>query len=548
MITDGLFTGFVKALHWGAGAIWRDKRANVAMVFGLMVVPMVVVTGLGLDFSRKLSYKARLDAAADATAIAAINTTQAFLNMPGQTLTGTALTTAAAAAGQAQGVSVFNANAGAVATDLTLATPTITVTPPAPGSVIINASVSYSAQAPSTFGSLIGLSTLQISGSSQSSLSQATYDNFYLLLDVSGSMGLPTASTDQDTLKANNPDDYVNSGISSVQGNYAVYPNNTCAFACHFSAAANGGYGERSFAYAESHGLKLRVDSLASAVVNLINYANTPGVATMPGQFKLGIYPFINHAVPVAPLAAMPQAGSATVNLFTPATTTVTFTNTGVSTSSAIPANTTRSGTTTTSTYSITTSPFANTYLDTGSGSVPDLTGKSLTIGSGGTHFENLWGDMKLPNISGATGAIASPLGFIFIVTDGADNAQTFAPFTGSQPQLPNANGIVGAAAASGPYTQPSFCSQAKAYGYTVAVLLIPYVPISPKTMGFGSESYNVDYIATPPTTNGVSPIEQTMQNCATSGYYAKANTDADISAAIVKLFQQSVVQARLTQ
>src|ERR1700722_9002395 len=88
MITDGLFTGFVKALHWGAGAIWRDKRANVAMVFGLMVVPMVVVTGLGLDFYRKLSYKARLDAAADATAIAAINTTQAFLNMPGQTLTG----------------------------------------------------------------------------------------------------------------------------------------------------------------------------------------------------------------------------------------------------------------------------------------------------------------------------------------------------------------------------------------------------------------------------------------------------------------------------
>ena len=550
MITDGLFTGFVKALHWGAGAIWRDKRANVAMVFGLMVVPMVVVTGLGLDFYRKLSYKARLDAAADATAIAAINTTQAFLNMPGQTLTGTALTTAAAAAGQAQGVSVFNANAGSVVTDLTLATPTITVTPPAPGSVIINASVSYSAQAPSTFGSLIGLSTLQISGSSQASLSQATYDNFYLLLDVSGSMGLPTASADQDTLKASNPDDYANSGISSVQGNYTAYPNNTCAFACHFSAAANGGYGERSFAYAESHGLKLRVDSLASAVLNLINYANSPGVATMTNQFKLGIYPFINHAVPVAPLAAMPQAGSPTVTLFTPVTATVTFTNTSVSTSSAIPANTTRSGTTTTSTYSITTSPFANTYLDTGSGTVPDLTGKSLTIGSGGTHFENLWNDMKLPNISGATGAAASPLGFIFIVTDGADNAQTFSPFTGSQPQLPNANGVVGLGAASGPYTQPSFCSQAKAYGYTVAVLLIPYVPITPPSTSFGSESINVDAIATPTTLtpNDVSPIEQTMQNCATSGYYAKANTDADISAAIVKLFQQSVVQARLTQ
>ncbi|WP_158815804.1 pilus assembly protein TadG-related protein [Methylocapsa sp. S129] len=556
MITEGFFTRLVKFLGRRAGAARRDRRGNVAITFALMAIPLIVMMGVGLDFYRKLSYKARLDAAADAAAIAAINTTQAFLTAPGQTLTGSALTNAAYAAGQAQGVNVFKANVGAVATDLTLASPQVTVALSPSDSLVINATVTYSAQAPTVVGGLVGISTLQIAGQSQSSLSQGAYENFYLMLDVSGSMGLPTASADQDTLKANNPDDYVNSGISEVQGNYVAYPNNTCAFACHFNAASgDGNYAMRSFAYAESHGLKLRVDSLASAVLNLINYANTPGLATKPNQYQLGIYPFINHAVPAVPLAAMPQSGSAAVNMFTPVTTTSAFINTLVPTGSTIPANTTTRSTTpltitTTTTYTTTTSPFASTYLDNGAGSVPDINGKMLSIGSGGTHFENLWGDMKLPNITGAPGTAASPQGYIFIVTDGADNAQTYPNFTGSQPQLPNANGVVGAAAASGPYAQPSFCSQAKAYGYTVAVLLIPYVPITPASTSFGSESINVDDIATPTTLTptGVSPIEQTMTNCASPGFFAKADSDADISAAIVQLFQQSVASARLTQ
>lgn len=51
----------------------RDERGNVAITFGLMVIPMVMVMGLAVDYSEIIRMEQRVQAAADAAALAAIN-------------------------------------------------------------------------------------------------------------------------------------------------------------------------------------------------------------------------------------------------------------------------------------------------------------------------------------------------------------------------------------------------------------------------------------------------------------------------------------------
>ena len=509
MIVNGFSRMLVNAFARSVRAMKRDKRGNAAITFGLMAVPLIAIVGLGVDYYRELSTKARLDSAADAAALAAINTMQAYLLANSQTQTAATLTSNAETAGQTQAYSVFKANAGTAET-VAPVTPSVTLGPDATSPLMIDATVTYSAQMPAVFGGLVGVNTLNVNGSSRSSLTMGAYEDFYLVLDVSGSMGLPTATTDQQTLANSNPDNqYYRTWNPATKSYTGEYPSG-CMFACHFqSTIGDGLVAYQGFTYAETNNLKLRVDSLASAVLALMNYANTPGVAMFPNQYRLGVYPFIQDAVQAVQLATMPSAGSETYAMFTP----------------------TPSGTS-----NLYTTPFAATYLDSGTS-----LGGSGTIGSGGTHFESLWKDMKNYLLGSGSGAISAPHGFIFLVTDGVDNSQVFNAITSwypySVPQLPS------------PSADPSFCANAKNANYTVAVLLIPYVPINPPNPDFGDDEDDVvNAIATPDPSTGQSKIETTMQNCASPGFYVKANTDQDITNAILSLFTLAKGQARLTQ
>ena len=50
----------------------RDRKANVAIIFALTMVPIIFLLGMTLDFTQALRKKEQLDAAADAAAIAAV--------------------------------------------------------------------------------------------------------------------------------------------------------------------------------------------------------------------------------------------------------------------------------------------------------------------------------------------------------------------------------------------------------------------------------------------------------------------------------------------
>src|ERR1700749_3095490 len=49
----------------------RDRKANVAVITALTLVPIIFLLGMTLDFTQALRKKEQLDAAADAAAIAA---------------------------------------------------------------------------------------------------------------------------------------------------------------------------------------------------------------------------------------------------------------------------------------------------------------------------------------------------------------------------------------------------------------------------------------------------------------------------------------------
>ena len=80
----------------------------------------------------------------------------------------------------------------------------------------------------------IGYNNIAISGTSTSSYKLPTYIDFYLMIDVSGSMSFPSTASEQARLQAVNPDNMTGSN---------GYPKG-CTFACHFAAQGAAAIGK----------------------------------------------------------------------------------------------------------------------------------------------------------------------------------------------------------------------------------------------------------------------------------------------------------------
>ncbi len=392
------------------------------MILAFSLLPTIGLVGLGLDYYRGISSKTRLDAAADSAALAAITTAQNYISANSQSQIDPGLTNNAIAAGTAQAKKVFPVNAAGTVLSVPV-TPTVTLTR---NLQTLTAKVTYSGSLPTAFGKMFGTNNLNIGGSSSSTLTMGKYIDFYLLLDVPGSMGLPTTSQGQAAMKANNHD-------LSQQ-----HPEG-CAFACHFPN--NPPY--QGYTVARQRGIQLRIDSVATAVKGLLDTAKN--TQTLPNQYRVGIYPFINHAIQAAAItgASYSQAYSQiTDNPSSP----------------VIPTT------------------FADSWLDQGQG--------TSAISSGGTHFENILGDLYNNYIAnqqpiGNGSSPQSPKVFVFIVTDGADDNQVNsgnAPnpnFNGANPEIPNNWGI---------FNGTPYCAAAASVGVTISILNLPYVPIANPT------------------------------------------------------------------
>ena len=88
--------------------------------------------------------------------------------------------------------------------------------------VNLASNVQFSATVPVVFMKVLGFQTLTVSGYSKASASLPPYLDFYLTLDVSGSMGLPSTPSEAVRMQSINPD------------NFVQYPTG-CTLACHFA-------------------------------------------------------------------------------------------------------------------------------------------------------------------------------------------------------------------------------------------------------------------------------------------------------------------------
>lgn len=247
----------------------RDERGgNVLMVFALALIPLIGLTGLGVDYVRGINYRTHFDRASDAATITAIATARDYISTnPKNEADPTA---SALALARTRGLAAFRVNAGPMLNSLPL-TPNLTVT--RTGNVV-SASASYASSYESPFSRAMGnLTSIAVSGVSTSSLTLGNYTDFYLLLDTSGSMGFPTSSTAQVQFARLNPD------MADAKGN-------NCAFACHFT-------GSKGFNIAKSNNIELRIATVSNAVQQLIAKAQTN--QTLVNQYRIGLYPFVSY-------------------------------------------------------------------------------------------------------------------------------------------------------------------------------------------------------------------------------------------------------------
>ena len=88
-----------------AASLPGARSGNVTIMFALSLIPLIGLVGYGVDYGVAITDKAKVDAAADAAAIAGVVAAKAyFANNPGQTN----LSANAFAAGAAQATNALN--------------------------------------------------------------------------------------------------------------------------------------------------------------------------------------------------------------------------------------------------------------------------------------------------------------------------------------------------------------------------------------------------------------------------------------------------------
>ncbi|MEY9237191.1 Flp pilus assembly protein TadG [Bradyrhizobium japonicum] len=276
----------------------RDRKANIAVIFALTMVPIIFLLGMTLDYTQAVRKRGQLDAAADAAAIAAVR--PAMLTQSDKTVV------------QATAAAVFAAKAnlpGLTATP----TPTITVTDSGLARTI---TVSYTAKSVNNFPSVLGKQTWDVAGSATAKASSAPNMNFFLLMDDSPSMGIGATTTDISNLIKYTAPAYQTATASQ-----------NCGFACHQTNIAHDGGTKDNLAIARQRNIALRIDLVTSAVNQLLNtWSNCPQSGISGGvmqcmsalnntTYKAALYTFDLSLNELAKLATPSLAGGQVSNI-----------------------------------------------------------------------------------------------------------------------------------------------------------------------------------------------------------------------------------------
>jgi Flp pilus assembly protein TadG len=274
----------------------RNRRGNVAMMYALVAPVLVFGGGAAIDYGRAAQIHTKLNAAADAAALAAL--TPAMLQQ-------------SASVAQAASQSMFKGLTEGIPGLTAQATKvTVTVTVGAT-SLTRNVEVAYSSSVNTIFAQVLGKSALPVSGFSEASAQAPPNIDFYVLLDNSPSMVLPATPA----------------GITKMQSLTTQEESGGCAFACHHAktnintdTAGNPctdgtmptlkspppsttkgtlycdtphGTQIDNYQLARNNSITLRLDELNSGVSTLLQTASTTAASTVfatPPKYRFSIY------------------------------------------------------------------------------------------------------------------------------------------------------------------------------------------------------------------------------------------------------------------
>jgi Flp pilus assembly protein TadG len=526
----------------------RDTRANIAITFALAAIPVLGAVGAATDYSLAARIRTKLQSAADTAAVAAVSEKSA-----GWTAAMQMSTDGTVSAGVTEATNVFRGVASTMEGYQNLLVTSLTVTKTGTN---LSSNLQFSAQVPVTFMKVLGWQTMTVTGTSTATSSLPLYLDFYLTVDVSGSMGLPSTPAEAIRMQSINPD------------NFVQYPTG-CTLACHFAPQnsacrdpsvtsptnppanppTNSAYTQRyntnNYCMGYSYS---RVSQ--SALANLISMATSSAtpkqVPGLPKSMLAGLPGSLNND-PTWGMTAVPNCqtdgtdaciqlrldavGYAVTELFKTANQTKKVTNqfriglypfirymdTGY-----FPLTSSINGSPTT--------PGTINYAAANLASLLD-TNINASLGSGGTHIDTALSTMNTTIISVGNGTASNnTLPYVFLVTDGAQDNQVKGVPNGSWSGSNQATTI----------NPTTVCKPLKDRGIVISVLYIPYVPISPVNTSFAG---NEDTYAN----NNIPNIPGSLSGCASPGFFYTANTPADITAALKKMFDHALVHAHLT-
>jgi Flp pilus assembly protein TadG len=535
----------------------RDKRANIAVIFGIAVIPIITGVGVAIDYGTATRMKAKLQSAADAASVASISQ-----NSAGYKAAAAMTSNGPVAAGAAEASNIFNGNA-ATASGYTNLSVTTTVTKSA---TVLTSIVTFRAQVPASFLGVIGFQNLTIGGTSKASSSLPAYLDFYLTLDVSGSMGLPSTTAEANRMQAINPDNWVQYRTG-------------CTLACHFAplrsacvdppvtapAAPPANPPTTTTSYTQQYNTNnacmgyaySRVSQLALS--SLLNMASNPTTPKQKPGLPISMFP-PPLGLPSSPglpasLNSDPNWGLAAVTSCpTPGTDAciqLRLDAVGYAVNQLLTtANNTEK---VTNQYRIGLYPFIR-YLDSSySPLTTSINGSSInnaasnlaslldtntnsSLGSGGTHIDNALSSISTLITSVGDGSSSiNTLPYVFLVTDGAQDNQVKGVPNGSWSGSNHATTI----------DPIAVCKPLKDRGIKISVLYVPYQTISPVNTAFAGDED--DY-----ANNNIANIPASLQGCASppdsaGSYYYTASTPQEITDSLNAMFNHAVQTAHIT-
>ncbi|WP_203310365.1 MULTISPECIES: TadE/TadG family type IV pilus assembly protein [Sphingomonas] len=237
-----------------------DRRGAAFMIFAFALVPLSFAVGMGIDYARAMKAQTKLNAIADAAALSAVSKPVMPLNDA----------TAAYVA-----TTMFNTQAAPLLTASQIQITSLSASAPTDANGRRTATVTYTATSHNLFSRLLGMGVLRIGGTSQTTNATAPNIDFYMLLDVSGSMALPTTTA----------------GLAQI----AASNSSQCQFACHSvndikGTDANGNQTDL-YGVAKSYGLTLRIDDEGAAVSKLVSDAVSTS-SKNGATYRMGIASF----------------------------------------------------------------------------------------------------------------------------------------------------------------------------------------------------------------------------------------------------------------